>query len=125
MIIKFLKALNDNHNIIIGIIVVALVGLYAYGCNSQVKGIIDSENMLNRAELQTEVDYLLSQARNRFDELDRQDEIKLLIFDQAALFAQTGAVNPMGLLTTAVSIAAVSFGLDQRRKKKQIEKEIT
>lgn len=124
MITNFFKSLNDNHNVLIGIVALVLIGLYGYGCESQVKGIIDSETMLSRAELQTEVDYLLAQARNRFTELDRQDEIKLLIFEQAALFAETGAINPMGLLTTAVSIAAVSFGLDQRRKKKQIEKDI-
>lgn len=118
---KILKLLNDNHAFLIGAIVVLAIGFYGYGCQSTVKSIIDPENKLTRAELQTEVDYLLSQAQNRFDELDRQDQIKLLIFEQAALFAQTGTINPMGLLTTAVSVVAVGSALDQRRKKKELE----
>lgn len=124
MITKFFKALNDNHNILIGIVIVFLIGLYGYGCEAEVESMIKTDKQVNRAELQTEVDYLLSQARNRLADLDRQDEVRLLIFEQAALFAETGTINPMGLLTTAVSIAAVSFGLDQRRKKKNLENHI-
>lgn len=121
---KILKLVNDNHVFLIGALIVIAICFYGYGCQSQVKSIIDPENKLTRAELQTEVDYLLSQARNRFDELDRQDQIKLLIFEQAALFAQAGTINPMGLVTTAISVLAIGSALDQRRKKKELESKI-
>lgn len=119
---KLTKLTNENHAFLIGAIAVLAIGFYGYGCQSSVRGIIDPEQKLTRAELQTEVDYLLAQAQNRLDELDRQDEIKLLIFEQAALFTQTGTINPIGLLTTAISVVAVGSALDQRRKKKELEK---
>jgi len=98
---------------------------WTYGCQSTCKSLVDPERKVNRDELQAEVDGYLAMAKARFTDLDRQDQLKLLIFEQASLFAQSGTVNPMGLVTTAVSIAAVGFGLDARRKKKEIEKTTT
>lgn len=122
---KVLKILNENHAFVIAAIVVMAISYFGYGCQSSVRGIVDPQQKLNRAELQTEVDYLLSQAKNKFAELDRQDQIKLLIFEQAALFASTGAINPIGLMTTAISVVAVGSALDQRRKKIEAEKKVS
>lgn len=124
MVEKFLKPLNDNHAFLIGAIVVMAIGFYGYGCQSTVPSMLEPELKVNRAELETEVEFLLSKARNRLEELDRQDQIKLLIFEQAALFAQAGTINPMGILTTAISVVAVGSALDQRRKKKELEKQL-
>lgn len=121
---KILKLLNDNHVFVIGAVIVLVIGFYGYGCQSTVNSMLEPERKVNRAELETEVEFLLSRAKNRLDELDRQDQIKLLIFEQAALFAQTGTINPMGLLTTAISVIAIGSALDQRRKKKELEQKI-
>jgi len=122
MLNKILKLCNDNHWFLIGAIIVAAAVFWSYGCQSRVASMIEPDKKVTRAELQTEVDYLLSQIKNKFDELERQDQIKLLIFEQASLFAETGTINPMGLLTTAVSVVAIGSALDQRRKKIEAEK---
>jgi len=125
LITKLLKSLNENHAIAIGSVIVIVICLYGYGCQSKVPSMLEPELKVNRAELETEVEFLLSRARNRLEELDRQDQIKLLIFEQAALFAQSGVINPMGILTTAVSVVAVGSALDQRRKKKVLEEKLS
>jgi len=113
---KIIQLCNDNHDFLIAAIIVVVIGLLGYGCESTVTSMLNPEQKVNRAMLQTEVDYFLAQAQNRFDELDRQDQIRLMLFDKAALFAETGVINPTGLLTTAISIFAVGSALDHKRE---------
>jgi len=122
---KIIQLCNDNHDFLIAAIIVVVIGLLGYGCESTVTSMLNPEQKVNRAMLQTEVDYFLAQAQNRFDELDRQDQIRLMLFDKAALFAETGVINPTGLLTTAISIFAVGSALDQRRQKIEAQKKTT
>jgi len=122
---KIIQLCNDNHDFLIAAIIVVVIGLLGYGCESTVTSMLNPEQKVNRAMLQTEVDYFLAQAQNRFDELDRQDQIRLMLFDKAALFAETGVINPTGLLTTAISIFAVGSALDQRRQKIEAKKKTT
>lgn len=116
--LKFLKKLNDNHWYIIGALLIAGLLFWIEGCESQVYSIIDRDQKISRAELIIEVDYLLAQATVKLEDLDKQDEIKRILLEQAAIFATSGTFNPMGLLNTAVTIGAVAFGLDRNRKYK-------
>lgn len=112
----FKKLFNDNHSGLIASLIIAGILLWCYGCQSKCKSLLDPAQKITRGELKIEVDTLLATAKLRMEDLDQQDELKLLLFQQAALFAETGTVNPLGILATGASIFAVGFGLDQRRK---------
>jgi len=114
---KALKFLNDNHHYIIAAAVIAICTFWTYGRHSQVNSILNPNQRISRAELQIEVDYFLAHAELKFIDLDRQDTIKQTLLDLGSTFATTGTLNPTGLLNTAVSVAAIAFGLNQRKKR--------
>lgn len=113
---KLAKFLNDNHWYLIAAVLICTLVFWIHGCQSEVYSLIESGKKVNRAELKVEADYLLAQAKVKFEDLDQQDEIKRLFLEQAAIFATTGTFNPMGLLNTAITIGAVAFGLDRNKK---------
>lgn len=114
---KVLRFLNDNHHYIIAAAVIAACTFWTYGCESQVNSILSPNQRINRAELQIEVDYFIAHAELKALDLDRQDQIKQALLDLGSTFATTGTLNPTGLMNTAISVAAIAFGLNQRKKR--------
>jgi dolichol kinase len=115
---KILKYLNENHMAAIAALVLIAGAIYFLGCQSRVPSMIDPKKQITRGELEAESDFLIAQVRLKLEDLDRQDEIKRLISEQASLFATTGSFNPMGLANLAISVFAVGSALDSRRKLK-------
>jgi len=118
MFMHILKALNDNHWYIIATVVIAVAIFWTYGCESQVKSLIEPNKMVNRTELDNELQYLLGKAQALAERLDKQDEIKQALLDAASVIGTTGQINPTGLLNLAATIGGISFGLSQRQKYK-------
>lgn len=116
--LKLLKALNDNHWYLIAGAIAITLFVWLYGCQSSVRSMIDPTKSVTRDELQLEADYLIGQIKVKMTDLDKQDEIKTLLLEQAAIFGQTGTFNPTGLMNTCISIGAIAFGLDRNRKYK-------
>ena len=114
---KILEFLNDNHHYIIAGIILLIATFWTYGCESQVSGLLNPNQRISRAELAIEIDYVLAQAELKFMDLDKQDQIKQTIIDLGSTFATTGTLNPTGLLNTAISVAAIAFGLNQRKRR--------
>lgn len=113
---KILKFFNENHMAAIAAVILIVGAIYFYGCESKVTSIENPTKKVTRSELQVESDHLIAQVKVKLQDLDKQDAIRQLISDQAALFATTGTFNPMGLANLAVSIFAVGSALDSRRK---------
>ena len=117
--------MNENHWYIIAAIIGCAIMLWLFGCQPTTRSIIDPMKKVTRQGLELEVNYILGQARIKLEDLDRQDEIKRLLMDQAAIFGQTGTFNPMGLLNTLVSIGAISFGMNRNQKANALLKKTT
>lgn len=113
---KFFKFFNDNHWQVIAVIILLSAGFWFYGCQSQVQSLVDPAKKVTRTELIGEVDAFLATAKAREMSLDEQDELRKKILDNAALFAQGGQMNPMGALSTVVSIFAIGSAVDSKRK---------
>ena len=122
---KLIDWINTNHWVLLGFVFCAGLIFWIYGCQSETKSLVDPERQVSRDELQLELNNYIGLAKIRFADLDRQDELKAVLLDNAALFAQTGTVNPYGILTTLVSVAAVGFGLDRNRKLKDLKSNVT
>jgi len=113
---KILKFCNDNHQYLIAVVIIAAISFWTYGCESHVNSLLNPNQLISRGELQIELDYVLAHAELKFMDLDHQDEIKQSLIDLGSTFATTGTLNPTGLLNTAISVAAISFGLNQRKR---------
>jgi len=122
MVKNVLKFLNDNHWYVIAVLLCSALVLWIYGCDSTVPSIIDPTKQVNRWELEAEADYLIGQLNAKLVTLDRQDEVKRLLLDQAVMFSQTGTFNPLGLVNLLATVGAVSFGLDRNRRYSVIKK---
>ena len=111
-----LKALNGNTFTVVALVLLS-VGLYwMYGCQSTVESLLRPDRKVTRSELMAEWNYYTGLMKSRVANLDSQDEIRKLIFEQANLFTQTGTISPVGVLGLLASIGAIGFGLDARRK---------
>ena len=122
---KVLRFFNDNHWYVIAVIIAASISIWLYGCDSQVPSMMDPAKKINRAELELESDYLIGQVKMKLADLDKQDEIKILMLEQALIFGESGTFNPAGLLNTLISIGAISFGLNRNQKLRTITKNTT
>ncbi len=117
---KLLSLLNDQRWYTAGGILIVSLVVWLYGCQSQVQSIIDPTKKVTRAELQVESDYLIGQLKVKMTDLDRQDELKMLLLEQAQIFGQTGTFNPTGLMNMCLSIGAIAFGLNRNQRCKKL-----
>lgn len=117
---KILSYLNDQHWYIIAVILIIGFMIWIYGCHSKVTSIMHPGQQVTRAELELESDYVIGQFRVKLAELDRQDAVKTLILEQAAIFGQAGTFNPTGLLNACISIGAISFGLNRNQRVRKL-----
>lgn len=114
---KWLKSVvNDNHSIAIATVLVALFLVWFISCQATVESLLTPGKKVTRSELEAEWKYYSAVMKSRTADLDSQDSLRQLILDQSNLFLQTGTVSPVGLGGLLVSVGAIGFGLDQRRK---------
>lgn len=90
--------------------------IWLFGCESKVESLTTPGRYVTRAELTAETTYMMSIIKVKATNLDQQDELRKQILDTVSVIGQTGSVNPTGLLNLILSVGAVSFGLDQRKK---------
>jgi len=113
--------LNGEKYQLAAAIIICCFLLWVYGCESTVKSISDPSKKITRAELQIEIEHILSQAEIRFLDLDKQDEIRKAISEQALIVGRGGVINPAGIFITALSILGVGASVDNLRKRKKIK----
>lgn len=111
---------RHNSGIVIGFFLSLIMLVYAYGCQSTVVSLVNSNVRVTRLELQAEVDMLLAQAESRFADLDRQDLVKNTIFNAVIELAQGKSVNPVGVLFTLGNILGLGAVVDNVRKRTHI-----
>lgn len=122
---KLLAFLNHERYQIVSTVLCLGLLIWFWGCESQVRSLVDSKIKINRDELTAEVDFFLASAEIRFKDLDRQDEFKQYVLDQALLYGQTGTLNPVGIVATLAGILGVGAIADNVRKRKVIKDNVT
>ena len=74
------------------------------------------DRMVTRPQLKIEVDTFLAEAKFKFEDLDRQDAFKRLLFEYALVVAEGGSVNPVGVAVSLFGILGIGAIADNRRK---------
>ena len=118
MLTKLKFLLNHERYQVVTITIVLGFMIYLQGCPSKCDSMITENHKVTRNELAAEVDLLLARAKEHIRTLDQQDAFKQLIAQNALLFTSTGTVNPVGLMTAALSVLGLGAAVDNIRRRK-------
>ncbi|GAH84619.1 unnamed protein product, partial [marine sediment metagenome] len=92
-----------------------------YSCQPEVRSLIHPDQKVTRPELQIELDSIIATAEFRMAQLDRQEAFRDVIFKNAMLMAETGTINPLGIITLLTGLYGITRGakdIKDRVKKK-------
>ena len=95
---------------IISIIVCFSFLLYVYGCEPKTKSLLDSCKLVNRKELQIELDMFINTAKVRMADLDKQEALRNIILQNALVIVEGQPFNPVGILTGLAAIYGITQG---------------
>ncbi|GAI68960.1 unnamed protein product [marine sediment metagenome] len=102
--------IKKNQKMIITVLVSVALCIWLYSCESQVKSLDGSGQLVNRAELQLELDRFMGMAQVRMADLDKQDAFRALIIENSLLLVQGTPFNPVGLITAIAGIYGITHG---------------
>ncbi|GAI69027.1 unnamed protein product [marine sediment metagenome] len=117
---KLWAFVRHNSGMFIGGAICLMVLIWTYGCESQVRSITNPIILVNRGQLEIEVDTFIAQAELRFADLDKQDAVKSTLFNTAIDFMQGGKINPVAVALVISSILGLGAGADNIRKRTHI-----
>ena len=96
--------IKKHISIIITVLVSVGVLVFVYACEPKVKSLNDKRELVNRIELQVELDNILAVAKMRMASLDKQDALRNIILQNALVIVQGQPFNPVGLITGIAGI---------------------
>lgn len=117
---KLYTFFRHNSGICIGFVLLPLILIYAYSCQSTVVSLVNSDIRITRQQLVLEVDTFLAAAALKFTDLDRQDLVKGTIFNSVLELAQGGTINPAGIALVIGNILGLGAVIDNVRKRTHI-----
>lgn len=100
---------KKNLSIIITMSVTVGFLIFIYACDPKVPSLANSLKQVNRQELQLELDQFIGLAQLRMADLDKQEQLRSIILQNALILVQGQPFNPVGLIT---GVAAL-YGLAQ------------
>jgi len=122
---KILQHLKNKWPVLISLALGAILLFFAYGCEPETKSLIDPNIKVNRTQLQSELEFLVATSHARFQDLDRQQEFRDMILQQSIIIAETGDINPVGLLTSIIALLGIGAGADDLRIRKKLKTTLT
>jgi len=100
-----------NHS---GILITSLITIgllvWLYGCEPKTQSLVASNQLVNRQELQLELDQLIGLAQLRMADLDKQEQLRAVILQNALILVQGEPFNPVGLITAIAAIYGIAQG---------------
>lgn len=121
MLQKILTFLNHERYQVICLVVCLAIIVTGLCCESQTTSIVDPGRKVTRSELKAELDKLLIDVDLRYADLDKQDELKALIYEHTMLWSMTGTFNPSALVPLLASVLGVGAVVDNVRKRKDLK----
>jgi len=119
--------IKEHKTILITILATVGIIFYLYACESKVKSLDGTNHLIDRQELQLQLNHFIDTAQLRFASLDRQDKIRAIILQNALVLIQGQPFNPIGIITAAAAVYGVSQGgqnitkvVKEKRKKRKV-----
>lgn len=117
--------IKKNWHWLVSVNVAIFVISFAYGCEATTKSLIYPDRNVSRAEIATELELLERKSAIAFADLDRKDRIRELVLNQSLIIAQSGSINPVGVIMSVLTILGLGVGADDIRLRKKIKNTIT
>lgn len=102
-----IQKLKDNWPMYLVFIAANLIALWIGGCPPKTESIQDPPKRITRPELQLELDTIMAKAQIAMVDLDRQDELRQVILQNALLIVQGTPLNPVGILTGIAALYGI------------------
>lgn len=112
-----LELIKKHISIIVAVFVAGMLCLYQYGCEPTVKSLANENNYVNREELTIELNALMAKAEVRMIQLNKQDELRNILINNALLLAQGNPTNPLGIVTALAALYGIGTGVVSAKKK--------
>ncbi|GAH69230.1 unnamed protein product [marine sediment metagenome] len=103
----------------IALTVLTALLFWGYSCQPQVASLVNPGVKITRPELQIELDAIIATAEYRLTELNKQQAFQDIIFKNAMLMAETGTMNPVGILTLLAGLYGIARGTKDLKDKVQ------
>jgi len=98
--------------------------IFCYGCKPKVSSLLYENTMVTAPELEIELQTLLAIAKIRQEDLVKQNQLRDLILKNVLIIAETGTVNPLGILTALFAFYGIGSAANTTKnavKKKLIK----
>ena len=102
--------IKKNWTIVITFLVAGVLAFYCFACEPKVKSLTEHNHAVNRQELQLELDTIIMTARIRLADLDKQEQLRAIILQNALILVQGQPLNPLGIITGLAGIYGVAQG---------------
>jgi len=112
--------INENKWILLSLCCILAGGGLFFSCSSKVPSLLDPDKHVTLSDLHAEIDTFLVMAETRMAQLEQKDKLRALLFRHSLIFAETGAVNPVAIITTMLSILGIGAVGDNIKKRKII-----
>jgi len=83
---------------------------FVYACEPKVQSLVYDTKRVNRQELQLELDQMIGLAQLRMVDLDRQEQLRAVILQNALILVQGQPFNPVGLITGIAALYGITTG---------------
>jgi len=106
----FIEWIKKHKSLLISILVTGCCLFYCYGCEPKVRSLNSNYQLVTRSELQLELDNILATAQIRMLDLDKQEQLRSLILQNALIVVQGQPFNPLGILTGLAAVYGIAQG---------------
>ncbi len=87
-----------------------ILTFFGYGCEPKVVSLNGGPKMVNRAELQLELEQIISTAQLRMLDLDKQEQLRGIILENALILVNGQPMNPVGIITAVAALYGFTQG---------------
>lgn len=100
----------------LSIVFAVLFFCWAVGCQPTVQSLSTPGTNVTGPQLQLELETIIAQFDIRKASLEEQDKLRQLLLSNALLVAETGTVNPVGILTGLLAFYGIGSATNDTKK---------
>lgn len=103
--------LKKHLPLLITVLVTVSILFFIYACEPKVQSLWRPDIKVNRQGLQLELDQMIGLAQLRMADLDKQEQLRAVILQNALILVQGQPFNPVGLILGIASIYGITSGI--------------
>ena len=118
-IINYIKA---NLHFIITAAILLLLLYYIVGCEPTAQSMLDADRQVTGDILMQEFKLIAATYEKRIADIELQQKIRNMLLQESLTLANTGQLNPVGIITSLMSIFGVAATADAVRSRNRLKK---